>query len=178
MEDPLIDKNVITRCNCNNIHGGRAAPVYYHPFAIFHYLHLLRGNPSQSPLLLTKIIVLGAVTMISMERELLQAIITPPFAWKWNFLLFLAIFHHLCLLMGDPMTSSPHQLTKTLSLGTLAMISNKRKPVKAITDSSPPYLMPLTGLKWKNGFSHVCALPWASPGHFYIFFRHNLVVEV
>ena len=80
MEDPLIDKNVITRCNCNNIHGGRAAPVYYHPFAIFHYLHLLRGNPSQSPLLLTKIIVLGAVTMISMERELLQAIITPPFA--------------------------------------------------------------------------------------------------
>ena len=106
MEDPLIDKNVITRCNCNNIHGGRAAPVYYHPFAIFHYLHLLRGNPSQSPLLLTKIIVLGAVTMISMERELLQAIITSPFAWKWNFLLFLAIFHHLCLLMGDPMTSS------------------------------------------------------------------------
>ena len=30
--------------------------------------------------------------------------------------------------------------------------------------------MPLWGLKWKNGFSHVCALSWASPGHFFSFF--------
>ena len=33
--------------------------------------------------------------------------IFPPFAWKFNFRTFLAIFHHLCLLMGNPMTSSP-----------------------------------------------------------------------
>ena len=33
--------------------------------------------------------------------------IFPPFTWKLNFWSFLAIFHHLSLLMGDPMTPSP-----------------------------------------------------------------------
>ena len=39
-----------------------------------------------------------------------------PLAWKLNFWSFLAIFHHLCLLMGDPMTPYLLLLTKMLSL--------------------------------------------------------------
>ena len=47
-------------------------------FAIFPHLCLHKGNPlTPSPLLLTKMLSLGAVAMIFMKRELLQAITTP-----------------------------------------------------------------------------------------------------
>ena len=46
--------------------------------AICPHLCLHMGNPlTPSPLLLTKMLSLGAVAMIFMERELLQAITTP-----------------------------------------------------------------------------------------------------
>ena len=38
-----------------------------------------------------------------------------------------AIFHHLCLLVGHPLTPSPLLLTKMLSVGAVAMISTKRE---------------------------------------------------
>ena len=72
--------------------------------------------------------------------------------------------------MGDPMTSSPLQLTKTLSLGTLAMISNKRKPVKAITDSFPPLPHATQRPKMEKWlFPHLCAL-MGLPRAFFLFF--------
>ena len=47
-------------------------------FGHFSLFVPMRANPlTQSPLLLTKMLLLGAVAMISMERELLQAITTP-----------------------------------------------------------------------------------------------------
>ena len=49
---------------------------YFGPF--LNHLCLLMGDPSFPPLLsLSKMLSLGAVAMISIERELLQAITTP-----------------------------------------------------------------------------------------------------
>ena len=143
----FIDKNVITRCCCNEIFKAKATTGYYHlilppfpwkfnfwPFlAIFHHLCLMVGNPlTPSPFLLTKMLPLGAVAMKSMKRKLLQAI-TTPFSHRspdisilGHFWPFLAIFHHLCLFVGHPLTPSPLLLTKMLSVGAVAMISTKR----------------------------------------------------
>ena len=97
----LIDKNVITGCCCNEIYKEKATTGYHHlilppfpwkfnfwPFlAIFHYSCPLVGDPlTPSPFCLTKMLKLGAVTMKSTERKLLQAIT--------NFWPFLAIFGH------------------------------------------------------------------------------------
>ena len=118
----FIGKNIIKGCCCNDIYKEKATPCYYHfPTISLKILFLaIFGHFSQlvpmhtrlltwSLLLLTKMLLLGAFAIISMERELLKAIITPFFCHlteNWIFWLFLAIFHHLCLLMGDPMTSS------------------------------------------------------------------------
>ena len=105
----------------------------------------------------------GAVAMIS--TPVYHHPIFPPFAWKLNFWSFLAIFHHLCLLMDDPVTTSPLWLKKMSSFSTVAIISNKRKPVKAITDSFSPLphaTMRAKMEKWL--FPHLCTpmgLPWA-----------------
>ena len=92
------------------------------------------------PLLLTKMLSLGAVAMISVKRKLLEAITAPqatPFFChlpeNFNFWSFLAIFHHLCLLMGDPLIPPLLILTKILSLGAVAMKSTERKLLKAFT---------------------------------------------
>ena len=84
-----IDK---TRCCCNDICGEKATPGYYHPIlppfawqlnfwpfsAIFYHLCLVKGDCLIPPLLLlTKMLLLGAVALISTERELFQAITTP-----------------------------------------------------------------------------------------------------
>ena len=60
-------------------------------------------------------------------------LILPPFPWKFNFWPFLAIFHHLCLLVGNPLTPSPFLLTKMLTLSAVALKSTERKLLQAIT---------------------------------------------
>ena len=57
----------------------------------------------------------------------------PAICLKLNFWLYLAIFHHLCLLMGDLLITSPFLLTKMLTLGAVAVKSTKRKLPQAIT---------------------------------------------
>ena len=49
--------------------------------------------------------------------------ILPSLAWKFSFWTFLAIFHYLCLLMGNPLIPPPLLLKTLLSLGAVAMIS-------------------------------------------------------
>ena len=86
----FIDKNVITRCCCNEIYGKKAAPGHYNPIfppyasnsifghfwpslTIFDHICTLMGNPMIPPLLLfTKMLPLGAVSMRSMERTPFQ----------------------------------------------------------------------------------------------------------
>ena len=81
--------------------------------------------------------------MISMERELLQTITTPFSCDKpensifGHFWPFLAIFHHLCQLVGHPLTPSPLLLTKMLSLGAVAMISTEKELLQAVTTAFP-----------------------------------------
>ena len=110
---------------------------------IFHHLFLLVGDPlTPSPLLLTKMLSLGAVAMISTEREQLQAITTPfpPFAKKLNFWSFLGIFQYLCLLMGDPLIPPQLLLIKMLSLGAVTTISTERKLLQAIATLFFPHM--------------------------------------
>ena len=52
---------------------------------------------------------------------------------KWLNIPFLAIFHYLCLLMGNLFAPSLLLLTKMLSLGAVAMMSVKKKLLQAIT---------------------------------------------
>ena len=95
---------------------------------------LLIGNLfAPFPLVLKKMLTLGAVAIKSTKRKLLQAI-TTPFSHRspdisilGHFWPFLAIFHHLCLFVGHPLTPSPLLLTKMLSVGAVAMISTKRE---------------------------------------------------
>ena len=56
---------------------------------------------------------------------------------KIPFLAILTIFHHLFLLVGDPLTPSPLLLTKMLSLGAVAMISTEKELLQAITTAFP-----------------------------------------
>ena len=123
------------------------------------------GNPLiPPPLLLTKLLSLGAIAMISTEREQLQAIATQFFCHMPQ-IQFLAIFHHLCLLMGDPLIPPLILLTKILSLGDVAMKSTERKLLQAITT---PFFrhMPqiqfsaIFGLVWPflAIFDHFCPL--------------------
>ena len=85
---PCFDKNVITRCCCNEIYEKKAAPGHYNPifppyasnsifghfwpfFTIFHHFCPLTGDPMIPPLLLftkNKMLPLGAVSMRSMAR--------------------------------------------------------------------------------------------------------------
>ena len=93
------------------------------------------GNPLiPPPLLLTKMLSLGAIAMISTDRKLLKAVITPfschlPENKKTGH--FWPFFHHLCLLMGNPFTLCLLLLIKMLSLDAVAMISVERKLLQA-----------------------------------------------
>ena len=128
----LYWKKVFTGCCCNDICKEKATSGYLHPIflpfarkfhfflflAILHHLCLLEGNPFiPLPLLLTKLLSLGAVAMISANRKLLQAITTPfshhspDISIFGHFWPFLAIFHHLSPLMGNPLTPTPLLLT-------------------------------------------------------------------
>ena len=59
--------------------------------------------------------------------------IFPPLAWKFYFWPFLAIFHHLCQRMRDPLIPSPLLLTKMLSAGADEMISTERELLQSFT---------------------------------------------
>ena len=87
----FIDKNVISGCYCNNICDEKASPGCFYPIvlpsppiclkiqflAIYPHLRLLMWDPlTPPPLLLTKMLILYAVTIIYMERKLFQAVST------------------------------------------------------------------------------------------------------
>ena len=59
--------------------------------------------------------------------------IPPSKAWKFSFWLFLAIFHHLCQRMRDPLIPSPLLLTNMLSAGADEMISTERELLQSFT---------------------------------------------
>ena len=140
-------------------------------FAIFTYLCLFMA------FIKTKI-SLDVVEVIATEWKLLLSYYHPIFP-SFDAIQFLFILPHLCLLISnpltlfsllDPLTSLPLILTKMLSLGSVAMISIKKKAYQSHHRLIfSPYLLRLWGLKWKCGFSNICALPWASPWHFFIF---------
>ena len=148
----FIDENGIIGCCCNDISKEKATPGYFHPifptfaskFNFWPFLTICtcsRAPPLIQPLLLlTKLLSLGAVAMISKEREQLHAITTPfsrQLPENFYFWSFLAIFHHLCLLMGDPFIPPPFLLTKMLSLGVVAMISTDRSHVRLLSPHLP-----------------------------------------
>ena len=118
----LIDKNVINRYCFNEIYGEGATLCHYHPifppFARNHFfcycphlcLHI--GNPlTPSLLLLTKMLSLGAVAMISTEKEQLQTISTPFFHHMPQ-IQFLAIFDYFSPFL--PTNGRPHDPTSAL----------------------------------------------------------------
>ena len=84
---------------------------------------------------LKKMLSLGDAAMISLDRELLQAIITP-FS---RHLPFIAIYHHfglfctICACLRANSAPSLLVLIKTFSLGAVAAIPVKRKLTQAIT---------------------------------------------
>ena len=125
-----IDKNVITRCCCNEIFKAKATTGYCH-------------------------------------------FIFPPFPWKFNFWPFLAIFHHLCLMVGNPLTPSPFLLTKMLPLGAVAMKSMKRKLLQAITTPFSHHSPDISifGHFWP--FFTICAYLWATPWPHLCFYRQT-----
>ena len=76
--------------------------------AIFHHLYLLIRHPFiPRLLLLTKNVITGCCCNDIYRETVYYHPIFPPFSWKLNFGSFLAIFYHLYLLMGHPMTPSP-----------------------------------------------------------------------
>ena len=89
--------------------------------------------------------------------------IPPSEAWKFNFWPFLAIFHHLCLLMGNLLIPPPFLLTKMLSLGAVAVKSSKQKLLQAITTAFSHHFPEnsIFGHFWP--FFTICAHLWATP---------------
>ena len=132
-----------------------------------HFSPFTQGPPFDQPLLLlTKLLSLGAVAMISKKREQLHANTTPfsrHLPENFHFWSFLAIFHHLCLLMGDPLIPPLHLLTKMLSLSAVAMKSTEMKLLQAITTIFSRHLPEnsIFGHFWP--FSTLCAHSWVTP---------------
>ena len=120
------------------------------------------STPLTPPLLLlTKMLSLGDLAMIFMERKLFQAV--PGH------------FPYLRLLMHDPLTPPPLLLNKMLSLGDLAMISMERKSAKAISDSLYPLPDAIISPKVKNWlFPRLCT-PMGYPMVFFSFFLTGCV---
>ena len=92
----------------------------------------------------TKILSLGAIAMISTDRKLLEAVITPfschlPENKKTGH--FWPFFHHLYLLMGNPLIPPLLLLTKIISPGDAAKVTMERKLLQSIMPPlSSPYL--------------------------------------
>ena len=140
----FIDINIIIGYCCNEIYRKKATPGYYNsiflPFAkkikfLVIFGHFLSFVPAHGwPLDPTSAFISKNVITGCCHNEIYGEKATPgyynliflPFAWKFNFCPFLAIFHHLCLLMGNPLIAPLLLLTNTLSLGAFAMISTKR----------------------------------------------------
>ena len=143
--------------------------------AICPHLCLLMSTPLTPPLLLlTKMLSLGDLAMIFMERKLFQLFLAifPSICQKTQ---FLALFPYLRLLMHDRLTPPPLLLNKILSLGDLAVISMERKSAKAISDSL--YLLPnaIISRKVKNWlFPRLCS-PMGYPMAFFSFFLTGCV---
>ena len=135
------------------------------------------GNPLiPPPFLKTKLLSQRAVAIIFIERKLLQAITTPfshHFPWKFNFWLFLAIYHHFCLCMGDPLILPPLSLTKMLSPGAVVMITMERKLLQAITTPFSHHLPEnsIFGHFWP--FFTICAYAYVTPWSHLRFYWHN-----
>ena len=90
-------------------------------------------------------------------------LIFPPFSWIFHVWPFLAVFHHLCLLVGDPLNPSSLLLTKMLSLGAVAMKSKKRKLLQAINTPFSHYF-PENSIFWPFWpFFTLCSCLWATP---------------
>ena len=92
---------------------------------------------------------------------------SPPICLK---IPFLAIYPHLRLLKGDPLTPPPLLLTKMLSYDAIAIIYTERKQFRAVSTPLSPHLSPFA---WEFNFwpfTPTCACLWATPWphlHFY-----------
>ena len=120
------------------------------------------------PHLLTKILSLDTVAILYMERKLFQAIPTPltivsPSPAICLKIQFFAIYPHLRLLMGNPLTTPPLLLTKILSLDAVAILYMERKLFQAVSTPLSRHLLPFA---WKNNFwpfTPICACLWETP---------------
>ena len=98
------------------------------------------------------------------------------FFWKMTIFPFLVIFAPFSHGHGRP-----HDPTKTFNIK-CAVLGSYHSDIyekKAMPDSLqvhyPSNLMPGGGQNWSNSVFHVCALPWATPCDFFIFFGHDVV---
>ena len=125
----FTDKNVITGCFCNDICKEKITPGYFHPvfpmfawkfnFWLFLPIFLLfvpaHGRPLDPTSAFTDITIITGCCCNDIYGERATPdyyhSIPPSEAWKFNFWPFLAIFHHLCLLMGNPLIPPPLSLT-------------------------------------------------------------------
>ena len=94
-----------------------------------------------------------------MEKKLLQAI-TNPLSLHWP---FFTIFHHLCLLMCDPLIPLPLLLTKMFSPGAVAKISMEIELLQSIMPPFPAISLKIEFLVIFQPFSTICACLWATP---------------
>ena len=75
----------------------------------------------------------------------------------------------------------PHDPTTTFNnkRAVLGSYHNDIYKKKAMSSSLQVHircnLMPSDDQKWSNSVFHVCALPWATPSNFFIFFGHDVV---
>ena len=115
-------------CCCNDIFGQRATSGYYHsifpPFAIYrhlspflaflHHLCLLKSKLGPISACIDRNIFTRCCCSDTCKEKANPGYYHPTFpalAWKFNFWPFLAIFHHLSLLMGHPLIPPPLLLT-------------------------------------------------------------------
>ena len=120
----IFEKNVITGWCFNDIFRQRATSGYYHsifpPFAIYrhlspflaflHHLCLLKSKLGPISACIDKNIFTGCCFSNTCKEKANPGYYQPvflPLAWKFNFWPFLAIFHHLSLLIGDPLITPP-----------------------------------------------------------------------
>ena len=149
----FIDKNFITGYCSNIIYGEKAIPGYSHP--IDHCLTISRHLPENSifchlppfapvygqPLdptstFIDKNVITGCYCNNIYKEKAIPGCFypivspSPPICLK---IPFLAIYPHLRLLMGDPLTPPPLLLTKMLILDAIAMIYTERKQFQAFS---------------------------------------------
>ena len=148
--DPIsafIDKNAINGCCCNEIWKEKATAGYYHPifptvawefnfWPFFTICNCSWATPWSHLCFYWQNYYHWVLFQWYLRRESNSRLLQPNFfaiCLKFNFWPFLAIFHHLCLLMGDPLIPLLLLLTKTLSLSAVKMKSTERKLLQVIT---------------------------------------------